>query len=87
MSAISIAVLVCLLAFAFLPIWPMQYQLFSYDNAIGTTHGFRGRKWLVGQWAALGRGKNSQREARAWMALQSKTTYLFGEVPSVKSSR
>lgn len=87
MAPITIVVLIALLALAFLPVWPMQYQLFSYENAVGTTYGFRGRKWLFGQWAAFGRGKNSQREARAWMALQSKTTYLFGDVPPVKSGQ
>lgn len=59
MAPITIVVLIALLALAFLPVWPMQYQLFSYENAVGTTYGFRGRKWLFGQWAAFGRGKNS----------------------------
>ena len=83
----SIAVLVCLFTVLFLPVWPMQYQVFFSERSDGMSHGFRGRKWLIGQWAAIGQGKGSEKEAKAWMALQAKTTYLFGAIPARKASR
>jgi hypothetical protein len=87
MSLSTITVALCFLAVFCLPVWPMEYRLFSYDSAAGTSCGFRGRKWRLGLWKDLGRGKGSRREVQTWIARQPKTAFLFGAVPAPKAAR